>query len=124
MYFSSNVGVYRRLFKLPKFTPDGFRVTMSFLATGDPDKYNLSNTYRRLLSYKEINLNTDMFCSGDIIIFDAKLCTMSHALKMTPTVIRDFMYCIQVKSYNNTCMHLSCEEPVAECSKAWTLILI
>lgn len=90
--------MYRRIFKLPKLTPDGCRVTMSTLVTGDVDKYEIGPAFRLVLAYEDIRLNTDPFCMGNYLVVDAKLFTATHFLRVNPIMIRDFVYCAQVNN--------------------------
>lgn len=86
----------RRLFLLPKLTPDGCRVTVSSLRISDPNRYDVKAFMKRLLAVVDIRYNNEVFCRGDYLILDGCSFTISHALKLTPSFLKDIIFCSQV----------------------------
>uniref|UniRef100_A0A1B6JMR4 CRAL-TRIO domain-containing protein n=1 Tax=Homalodisca liturata TaxID=320908 RepID=A0A1B6JMR4_9HEMI len=82
-------------YTLPKLTPEGYRVTMGRIVTGDLTKYNLIQFTKRLLMMEDIKLNQEAFYNGNYFVFNADNYVLGHVLRLTPHIARELMYCVQ-----------------------------
>ncbi|XP_075216084.1 alpha-tocopherol transfer protein-like [Lycorma delicatula] len=95
---AKNAGIPVREYLLPKLDPrQGYRIISTSFRTSDPSPYNPKENLRRILALIDIRMHEESegFYAGDFMICDAKLFTVGHALRLTPTIMKDFLYCVQ-----------------------------
>lgn len=90
--------MYRHLPPLPGLTKEGYRV--SILRGLDktvlhPSPYDLAKI---ILMIGDVRLEAEeVGVAGDVYILDADVATTSHLAKVTPTMIKQFLVCVQVR---------------------------
>lgn len=89
---------FRSYFPLPKLTPEGYRVNILSLSDPDPKKYYLITLLKRVMAMADVRRKSEIYFAGDIIIHDCKGFSFSHLTKITPSLARKFMFCLQVIS--------------------------
>lgn len=83
---------------MPGLTKDGYRV--SILRGLDktvlhPSPYDLAKI---LLMIGDVRLEAEeVGVAGDVYILDADVATTSHLAKVTPTMLKQFFTCVQVR---------------------------
>lgn len=89
--------ICRRLFLLPKKSPDGCRVEMVCYATGDTAKYDLVVFVKRLAMLEDVKFHREAYDRGRYIVIDAANFTLSHAMQLTPGLCYNLIRCLQVQ---------------------------
>ncbi|XP_022187136.1 alpha-tocopherol transfer protein-like [Nilaparvata lugens] len=84
-----------RIFLLPKLHPDGCRILVTSYRNNDTTFYDVKENLKRILGVMTIRMNSEPFYRGDYMICDATHFSLGHAVKLTPTLMRNFLHCIQ-----------------------------
>lgn len=99
--YNSQLSCSRRLFLLPKMTPDGCRVLMVSYATGDSSKYDLILFAKRLAMLLDVKFHQEAFDRGMYVVVSGANFTLYHALQLSPKLCYNLLHCLQVQ-----CVHL------------------
>lgn len=81
---------------LPKLTPEGYRVTILSLIEPDPKNFCPITIMKRIMIMSDIRRKMEKYIAGDIIIHDCRGFSFTHLTKITPSLAKKSMFCIQV----------------------------
>ncbi|XP_060533690.1 alpha-tocopherol transfer protein-like isoform X2 [Cylas formicarius] len=81
---------------LPGLTPDGKRVIILRGKDKDVDTPNIADIAKLVLMIGDIRLSAEeQGVAGDVYVLDASVATAKHFSKVTPSVIKKFLVCVQ-----------------------------
>ncbi|RZB38689.1 CRAL TRIO domain containing protein [Asbolus verrucosus] len=81
---------------LPGLTPDGKRVTIMRAVTKDFETPNIADAMKIALMIGDIRLAAEeVGVAGDVYILDASVASVNHFSKITPTIVKKFLVCVQ-----------------------------
>ncbi|KAG5877026.1 hypothetical protein JTB14_011944 [Gonioctena quinquepunctata] len=86
----------RYLFRLPKTTPEGYRILLYAVKDNDPTKMIFSDGIKAFCMFNDIILSEDGLQEGYIVVFDMKGVQLGHLARVNLTALRCFMIYIQV----------------------------
>lgn len=83
---------------LPGLTPNGRRVIVLRGKDKDVDTPNIADIMKVVLMIGDLRLeDEDTGVAGDVYILDASVATTNHFTKITPTAVKKFLVCVQVR---------------------------
>lgn len=81
---------------LPGLTPDGRRVTVARALDHNVDAYHLNYALKLALMIGDIRLLEEKEgVAGDVYVLDASVVSAAHLTKVSPTLIKKFLICVQ-----------------------------
>ncbi|XP_019869255.2 alpha-tocopherol transfer protein [Aethina tumida] len=81
---------------LPGLTPNGRRVIVMRGNDKDVDTPNLADIMKLVLMVGDVRLAEEQVgVAGDVYILDASVATANHFSKITPTLVKKFLVCVQ-----------------------------
>lgn len=80
---------------MPKLTPEGYRVWVMGIKC-DAKEFDYNQLNHTLMYTMDMHLKMDDLRAGDAIIFDFSTFTLGHIVKITLTMAKKLMTCIQV----------------------------
>ncbi|XP_045467228.1 alpha-tocopherol transfer protein-like [Harmonia axyridis] len=83
------------LARLPKLTPEGYRVLMYSLRDPDPTKMIFNDAVKGFCMYNDCILSEDGLQDGYVIIFDMKGVSIGHLARVSLPALRAFLIYIQ-----------------------------
>ncbi|XP_072382288.1 alpha-tocopherol transfer protein-like isoform X2 [Diabrotica undecimpunctata] len=83
------------LWRLPKLTPEGYRMVMYAVRDGDPTKMVFSECVKTFCMFNDIVLSEDGIEDGYIVIFDMKGVQLGHLARISLPALRCFFLYIQ-----------------------------
>lgn len=82
---------------LPGLTPNGRRVCVLRGINKDMATPNIDDCMKLVLMAGDIRLKEEQVgVAGDVYIFDASVATPGHFSKVSPTMVKKFLICVQV----------------------------
>ncbi|KAJ8956083.1 hypothetical protein NQ318_016536 [Aromia moschata] len=85
----------RHLVRLPKTTPEGYRILMYSVRDCDPTKMNFTDCIKGFCMYNDCILSEDGLQEGYIVIFDMKGVQIGHLARVNLPALRCFLLYIQ-----------------------------
>ncbi|XP_030757101.1 retinaldehyde-binding protein 1-like [Sitophilus oryzae] len=83
------------LLRLPKTTPEGYRVLMYAVRDPDPTKMNFNDVVKGFCMYNDCVLSEDGLQEGYVIIFDMKDVSIGHLARVSLPALKCFLWYIQ-----------------------------
>ncbi|KAL3271402.1 hypothetical protein HHI36_021883 [Cryptolaemus montrouzieri] len=81
---------------LPGLTPEGRRVTIMRGLDKNVDTPNIADLMKLALMVGDIRLEAEQVgVAGDVYILDASVLSAQHFAKITPTIVKKFLVCVQ-----------------------------
>lgn len=85
---------------LPGLTPNGRRVCVLRGVSKEISTPNIDDCMKLVLMAGDIRLKEEQVgVAGDVYIFDATVATPGHFAKVSPTMVKKFLICVQVCYY-------------------------
>lgn len=87
-----------KMYLLPKLDPiKGYRIISTSFKIPDTTFYDVKENLKRIFCLIDVRMHEDVdgFYTGDFMICDAKLFSLGHAMRLTPSIMKSFLYCIQ-----------------------------
>ncbi|RZC38432.1 CRAL TRIO domain containing protein [Asbolus verrucosus] len=81
--------------RLPKTTPEGYRVLLYSIRDPDPTKMIFSDAVKGFCMYNDCVLSEDGLVEGYIVVFDMKGATIGHLARVSLPALKAFMFYIQ-----------------------------
>lgn len=81
--------------RLPKLTPEGYRVLLYVVKDADPGQFYFSDAVKGFCMYNDCILSEDGLAEGYIVIFDMKHVKLGHLARVSLPALRAFMLYIQ-----------------------------
>ncbi|KAK4878820.1 hypothetical protein RN001_011326 [Aquatica leii] len=92
MEYMSNLA---SMFRLPKATPEGYRVLMYTVKEHESTEYVFSDAIKGFCMYNDSVISEEGLAEGYIVIFDMKNLKLGHLARVSLPVLRSFMIYIQ-----------------------------
>ena len=90
---------------MPGLTPNGRRVCVLRGINKDMSTPNIDDCMKLVLMAGDIRLKEEQVgVAGDVYVFDASVATPGYFSKVSPTMVKKFLICVQVISINNSFM--------------------
>jgi hypothetical protein len=83
------------LIRLPKSTPEGYRVLLYSVRDPDPTKMIFSDAVKGFCMYNDCVLSEDGLAEGYIVVFDMKGVSIGHLARVSLPALKAFMFYIQ-----------------------------
>ncbi|CAH1184648.1 unnamed protein product, partial [Phyllotreta striolata] len=83
------------LMRLPKLTPEGYRVLLYSVRDNDPTKMNFSDCVKTFSMFNDMVLFEDGLVEGYVVIFDMKGVQLGHLARVSLPALRCFFLYIQ-----------------------------
>ncbi|XP_060532685.1 alpha-tocopherol transfer protein-like [Cylas formicarius] len=83
------------LLRLPKTTPEGYRVLLYSVKDSDASKMNFNDVVKGFCMYNDVVLSEDGLQEGYIVLFDMKGVSIGHLARVSLPALKCFMYYIQ-----------------------------
>lgn len=81
---------------LPGLTPSGMRVIVMRATKKDFETPNIADAMKLALMIGDIRLAAEeVGVAGDVYILDASVASVNHLAKITPTIVKKFLVCVQ-----------------------------
>lgn len=86
---------------MPGLTPNGRRVCVLRGINKDMSTPNIDDCMKLVLMAGDIRLKEEQVgVAGDVYVFDASVATPGHFSKVSPTMVKKFLICVQVNKKN------------------------
>ncbi|XP_063926747.1 alpha-tocopherol transfer protein-like isoform X2 [Zophobas morio] len=83
------------LIRLPKTTPEGYRVLLYSVRDPDPTKMIFSDAVKGFCMYNDCVLSEDGLAEGYVVIFDMRGVSIGHLARVSLPALKAFMFYIQ-----------------------------
>ncbi|CAH0548875.1 unnamed protein product [Brassicogethes aeneus] len=83
------------LVRLPKSTPEGYRVLLYSVRDPDPTKVNFADAVKGFCMYNDCILSEDGLAEGYVVLFDMKSVCIGHLARVSLPALKCFMMYIQ-----------------------------
>lgn len=97
---SDELFCFRHLVRLPKLTPEGYRVLMYTVKDTDYTKLVFSDAVKGFCMFNDCVLSEDGLMEGYIVCFDMKGISLGHLARVSLPALRSFMIYIQVNIFS------------------------
>lgn len=87
---------FRSIAILPKLAPSGYKVTYTKFIDLNPDKFIFLNVIKAADAIMTLHMHLQGTNDGYHIVFDGDGATLTHLLKISPTLAKKFLFYVQV----------------------------
>lgn len=95
---------------LPGLTPNGRRVIVLKGKDKDVETPNIADIMKAVLMIGDLRLELeDTGVAGDVYILDATVATTKHFTNITPSAVKKFLVCVQVRTFL-FCVQVCCKK--------------